>query len=107
MNVAIKIAGKEYSAAPLRLKHLRQISELLSKGIPAPKSGYEDIARWLPFVIDCIRVNHPDIDSQVADDMSAQEFHDAWKAIVDNSSVKLVPGEAQPTQQTGQGSMPN
>ena len=107
MNVQITIGGKPYQASPLRLKHLRSISEILASGIPAPKSGYEDIARWLPFVYDCVKVNHAEFTMVDLDEMSAQEFHEAWKTIVDNSSVKLTSGEAMPTQQSGAQSTQN
>ena len=107
MNVSVTIAGKQYQAAPLRLKHLRTISEILASGIPAPKSGYEDIARWMPFVYDCVKVNHTELTMVDLDEMSAQEFHEAWQAIVTNSSVKLTPGEAMPQKQTGAESIAN
>lgn len=98
MNVPVTIGGKPYQAAPLRLKHLRSINDILKSGVPAPKSGYEDIERWMPYVFDCIKVNHENLTMEIFDDMTAQEFHDAWKAIVENSSVKIASGETVPTQ---------
>ena len=106
MNTTITIAGKKYDAAPLRLKHLRLISERVAKGIPVPKSAYEDVEPWLPLVLECVKINHPEVTLDTLDEMSGQEFYDAWQAIIAASKVKIV-GEAAPIQQTGASSMPN
>jgi hypothetical protein len=89
MNATVTIAGKNYEAAPLRLKHLRLISEKLASGIPAPKSSYDDVAPWLPLVLDCLKVNHPELTIDSLDEMSGQEFYDAWQAIIEVSKVKM------------------
>lgn len=101
MNIAITVGGIQYQASPLRLKHLRQINDMLEKGISPPKSVFEDLNPWMPFVVDCIKINHPEFTADMLDDMTAQEFYDAWMAIASNSGVKLT-GEAAPIQQTGQ-----
>lgn len=96
MNTEVKINEKSYQAAPLRLKQLRTISEMIGAGLPTPKSAYEDISRWLPFVLQCLQVNHPEVTADTLDEMTPQEFTEAWQAIVANSKVKVVSGETKP-----------
>jgi len=102
--IKITIAGKEYQASPLRLKQLRQISQILSNP-QAPKTGWQDVERWLPFVLDCLKVYNPDITNEVLDEMTIQEFTDGWKAIAEGSSVQLNKGETKPTDQTLTGNL--
>jgi len=101
MTIDVIIGGVQYKASPLKLKHLRQISEMLTKGITPPKTVFEDISPWMPYVFECIQANHPEFDIKLLEELTAQDFFDMWIAIANNSGVKLS-GEQMPIQQTGQ-----
>ena len=99
MNVTIVLGGKEFQAAPLRLRQVREISQILSQRAANPTKavGYAaDVQCWVPFMVEALKINHPDITSDAVEEATLQEFNDAWTAIVSNSGVTIKQGESIP-----------
>ena len=104
MNATIVIGGVEYQAAPLRLKHVKAISQILSQrsSNPVKATGYAyDIEPWVPFIVDALKPNQPNITPDIVEDMTLQEFNDAWNIIVNNSGIKVTGEKTPKAESTG------
>ena len=99
----VTINGVSYELSPLRCKHLREISEILSKGTLAPAKGvYSEVEKWMPYIAASIKTKKPDFDATLLDELTLQEFTDTWNSVIGISGIKVVSkGEAIPAQQTG------
>lgn len=101
----VLINGKEYKISKLRCKHLRQLSEVLAVAKEEKAKGeapglYASLERWMPFIIDSIKVNHPEFGQAEVDDMTMDEVLYVWNAITAYSSVTFTSGETKPAEQT-------
>lgn len=102
----VTINGTEYQLSPLRCKHLREISKMLSDGLAnVPTKGvYAEIEKWTPYIGDSIRVKSTSFDDVLLGELTLQEFTDTWNALVGISGIKVVSkGEGNPAS-TGDGS---
>lgn len=88
----VTFSGKQYPVNPLRLKHLKKITQILAD--PAPTAVYQNLSRWFPFVCDAVGVTEDQLE-----EATMQEVSDAWEVILDASGIKIVnkPGEQKPT----------
>jgi hypothetical protein len=92
----VTIAGKEYFIAPLKLKYLKLITEMLKE--PAPTAIYESLSRFFPFIAASIQEKQPDFKVETIDEGTLDEINTAWAKIIDHSGIKIVPklGETKP-----------
>lgn len=95
---SIKIGSSEYELAPLRLKHLRKISKQIQETGSSPRTPtFADLDKWLPYIGDSIEVGSKDFDRSILDEMTLQEFTEAWTTLLNVSGFKIVAkGEAKP-----------
>jgi hypothetical protein len=89
MSNKITIAGKEYVISPLRMKHLRQITEMLKQD--APTAVYESLSRFFPYIAASIQEKQPEFKQESIDDGTLDEINTAWIAVIDYSGIKIVP----------------
>lgn len=91
---SVTINGQSYELSPLRCKHLKQISALLTQDtqIVPGKGVYAEIEKWMPFIAQSIKIKNPTFDEALLDELTLQEFQDTWNAVVQMSSIR----EAQP-----------
>jgi hypothetical protein len=92
----VVIAGQEYTISPLRLKHLREISELVAK--PAPTAAYQNLARFFPYIVASIKEKAPEFSESLLDEATLDEVSNAWTMILEFSGIKIVSkqGETKP-----------
>lgn len=103
INDKMTFNGKEYTFTPLRCKHLKKIQEIVKskKDNPGPQSGYDEFSQWAPFLVDSLRVNHPDITQEAIEEMTLTEFAEALKLITELSGVQIVSGEQRAVRLNG------
>lgn len=99
----VTINGKSYELSPLRCKHLKRISELVAQAIPDDKAGvYGVIEKWMPFILDSIKVNTPDFPESELQEMTLVEFNLAWASLVSISGIEVTTkGESKPMVSNG------
>jgi hypothetical protein len=98
----VRVNGKEYVISPLKCKHLRKISEILSQTTEAPQGAYGEIAKWLPFILASVQVEQPNVTIEELEEMTLQDFTDIWLAITEISGYKMVKrGEMTPRESDG------
>ena len=91
MEDFVVIDGNQYAVAPLKCKHLREVSEILrSTKTSVPTSVYEDIDRWTPFVLYSIQKKNPDFTKELLEDATLTEFLEAWQTIISISGIRVV-----------------
>jgi hypothetical protein len=90
----VTIAGKEYSIAPLKLKHLKLITEMLKT--EAPTAVYESLSRFFPFIAASIQEKNPEFKAEMIDEGTLDEINSAWTRIIDYSGIKIVPKVGEP-----------
>lgn len=96
-NKIIKVAGKEYEASPLRMKHLKRLTEMMNE--PRPKDIYSVLSRWFPFIFASISDLNSEFKSEQVDEMTSQEVNDAVVVIAELSGIKMVSsGETMPVE---------
>ena len=99
---SITINGQSYEVSPLRCKHLRTITEMLTR--PQPSALWASLERWLPYIKDSIVVKNPQFKESELDEMTIEELNSARLTILQVSGIILVdkqPGEVKPTDSTG------
>ena len=99
---SITINEKSYEVSPLRCKHLRQITEELSR--PQPTALWPTLQRWLPYIKDSVLVKYPEFKEPELEEMTIMEVNQAWATILEVSGIQMVDkksGEAPPTVSTG------
>jgi len=90
MNVKVTIGGQEFDAAPLKLKHIKEINKIVADKQANPKpAGYSnDIEPWIPFMLESLKACDQNVSVELLEDkMTLQEFNDAWTKIMANSSL--------------------
>lgn len=109
MSTVVKIGTKEYELSPLRLKQLKKIASVLESGTLSPTTGgYGEIDKWLPFILDSVKVSSPNVTIEELEEMSLQEFLDTWNTLIAMSGIKMVSqGEKTPMVSTGASSTPD
>ena len=106
----ITIGEKSYQISPLKLKQVREISNILQARMKNPdwnkdQSPFVEIETWLPFLLQSLKVHNPDVTQEVLEDMTLTEFTEAWNVVVNESGIKLATGERRPRGSTGDLSM--
>lgn len=97
LRPTVTINGTEYELSPLRCKHLREISETLAAGTPAPKGVYAEIMQWSKYIGESIKTKSPNFDFELLGELTLQEFTDTWNLVVAISGIKVVSkGEVAP-----------
>jgi len=98
----VTISGKEYRVSPLRCKHLKEISKIISSTQFSPQAGtYQDLERWMPFILASLKVNHPDFTTEDLEEMTLQEFTSIWSKVVEISGITVVSkGETPPAEES-------
>ncbi len=96
MNNKVKLNNQEYTVSPLKCKHLRKISELVKSGL-ASTGTFSDLEQFAPFILDSVKVNHPDFTEDLIYESTLQEVLDTWNTIVAISGIEFKPGEKAPT----------
>lgn len=92
----VTIGGKDYEISPLRLKHLKQITTLLSKD--APTDVYASLERFYPFITFSIQQKDPSFTVEMIDEGTLAEINNVVNAVIDYSGIKVVAkGEQKPT----------
>ena len=106
MSTKVTINGKEYEAAPLKVKHLRKITEMLAERDDSGKQNFfNTLSRWIPFITESIQALNKDFTAEMVDEASVDELLTAWNTIVAASGIKFTSGETKPTESTGDASM--
>lgn len=93
----VKINGKEYEVSPLKVKHLRRISSILSENKQV-LGTFNSIERFVPFMLESIQVRNPNFTEDDLSEASLQELLDAWEVIVKSSGIKFISGEPRPAE---------
>jgi hypothetical protein len=83
----VKINGSAYNLSPLRLKYLRQITEMLREDTPTDL--YENLSRFFPFITISIKEYHPNFTQEILTEGTLGEISDAWSALIECSGIKL------------------
>lgn len=96
----VKINNVEYEISPLRMKHLKRITTLLSS--TAPSGIYADLERWFPFILDSIKEKNASFNEEILQEATMDEINLAWAAIVNISGIviRTKVGETKPTTTT-------
>lgn len=90
MRKTVTIDRRVYVLSPLRCKHMRQISDILSEQAHLSNSMFDELERWTPFILASIRIEHPAILPELLDEMTLDEFNNTWNAIISISGIKVV-----------------
>lgn len=91
----IQIDGKSLELSPLRCGQLKRITAILTDGKPA--GGFYAIQRWLPFILESIKVRQPTFTETDLDEMTIQEFTTIWNRLVSMSGIQIAStGEQKP-----------
>lgn len=95
-KTAVTIDGKEYTISPLRLKYLREISEMVSK--PVTASAYASIERFFKYITLSIQEKHPEFKSETIDECTADQAIAIWTDVLNLSGIRIIskPGEIKP-----------
>lgn len=97
-STVVKINGKEYTLAPLRMKHLKQITKILAA--PRTTSLTERFEIWYPFIEFSIKEGGAsDFNKEELDELTMQELIDTWTKVQGISGINIVAkaGEKAPT----------
>ena len=95
----VKINDVEYEISPLKMKHLRRISEMVSEGKDMRNATFTDLDRWVTFMADSIKEKNPSFTEDMLGDLTMTGFAELWKSIIEISGIRFVPkGEANPTE---------
>jgi hypothetical protein len=102
--VSVTIAGKQYVLAPLKLKHLKQITRIL-----ATPNG-DLVARlqaWNPFIEYSIKEGgSPGFDVNILDELTMQELYEVWAKVQLAGGIKVGPkGETRPVAESQTGDL--
>lgn len=100
----VKINGKEYQIHPLKVKHLRRITEIMKENQKSP-GLFVSLDRWSPFILESIQVYNPNFTEDDLSEATLNELMTAWDTIVQESGIKFVTGEPKPAESTGDSSM--
>lgn len=95
--------GKEYKFAPLRCKHLKRMGQILKETKENPEATtYEGVDRWMPFIFDSLKENHPDVKLEDLEEMTLAQFTEAWQIVTAISGVSFIQrGEPKAVVSTG------
>lgn len=95
----VKINEKEYEISPLKIKHLRRISDVLIE--TRNEAGlFKSIERWIPFIFESIKARNPKFTEEEMAEATLDEVSQAWDNLVKISGIKLIAGEPQPTKES-------
>ena len=89
MQKRVVINGEAYRLSPLRCKQLREIAELLLEG-DLTYNAYETIEEWLPFVLESLKVKHPDVSPKLIEELTIEEFNSILATVISISGIKLT-----------------
>lgn len=98
MRKKIVINGKSYRLSPLTCKALRQISELMLDGELSSDDAYETIVNWMPFILESLRVNHPNVTEALVEELSLEEFNTVITSVIKISGIKLTSKREEDTE---------
>lgn len=102
---SITINGKEYQFGKLRLKHIKEISDLLSNK-EKKSTFYDQITQWIPIIAEVISYKHPGFDAKLLEELELQQLSEGWDKIINFSGIKIeTKGEQKPVASTGSSSM--
>lgn len=108
VSAKILVNDKEYTIGPLRLKHLKQMSEILSEAASSttPLKGgiYANVERWSPLLLSSLQTHNSELTMDFIQDMTLTEFNEAWTKVISISNIQLVSkGETTPAPETSTG----
>ena len=94
----VVIDGKAYRIAPLKCKHLKEISKMLSSTSTSVTTNvYDTIERWSPYIFYSISKVNPEFTAEMLGEASLEELLNAWTIVIASSGIKVVPtGEKAP-----------
>lgn len=99
--VSVKINGKDYNLAPLRMKHLKQITSYLT----SPKPNLMDrLEVWYPFIEFSVKEGGtPNFSTDELDELTMEQLLEVWTAVQQVTGITVGPkaGETKPVEQTG------
>jgi hypothetical protein len=94
----VTIAGKEYEISPLKMKHIRAITEMVKAN--APSGVYDSLSRFFPYITASIKEKNPDFTQEMIEDGTLDEINTVVTTVIDYSGIKITAksGEAKPVQ---------
>jgi len=98
----ITINGIEYELSPLKLKHLKEITVKVAKGLPSGVSATLDT--WLPYLLYSIKVKNPNFQDSELDEATLKEITDAADVLLAVSGIvikNVLKGEQKPADSIG------
>ena len=90
MHKKIEINKKAYWLSPLKCKTLKRMSELMLEGELASEGAQEIIESWMPFILESLRVEHPNTTEDLVEQLNLEEFNAVLTSIFAISGIKLT-----------------
>src|SRR5208282_501355 len=86
----VVINGKLYRLSPLKCRTLKRLSEKMADGELTSDEASETVENWMPFVLESLRVEQPDITRGLVEELTLEEFNVVLTSVISISGIKLT-----------------